>query len=242
MNKNALILITFTSLTILAIVGSILSMDWEQVELETGLSESALQQPLLAANLLLQQHNASLEKLERSNRSDFFNHKRFSLATNSTLIIDEGALSEYPNIAQAILTWLKGGGHLVYVLSPRREQLALADSPLLHEDLAVIDSETPARRRSFSVPSKANINILDEENNFDIYLSHQFSFENCPGTAIKEEETEATLICHFPVEQGHISYLPSIDLIASNNLQRLDHGQFVLWLLGNSDYMFSTLR
>ncbi len=238
MSRNNLILIIFVALVLLVIGGSILSIEWEKVEVETGLTSDASKQPLLAAQLLLKQYNASLEKLERSNSDDFYLNEKLSLATNSTLVMDEGALNEYPGIDKAILRWLKSGGHLVYILSPRRNQLILDNNSLMLESLTVLDSETPARRHSFVVPAAANVNIKNDQQNFDIYLTHQFTFDNCPGTAIKAHESELALICEVPVAQGHITYLPSIDLIATSNLHRLDHGQFLLWLLGNNEYMF----
>ncbi|WP_440876943.1 hypothetical protein [Thalassotalea sp. PLHSN55] len=237
MTKAKLIGSAAIGILVLLVVGTIFSIEWEKVELETGLSKEARNQPFLAANLLLEKYNASFTELNRTSGDEFFNNERITLTTNTTLIIDEGVINEIPRIGQAILQWVKRGGHLVYVLSPRREQLELSYNPLMLENLTVVDSETPVRRHGFLVPTTANVNINDNNQNFDIHLSHQFNFENCPYSAIKEAVSNITLICQASIEQGYITYMPSIDLIATNNLQRLDHGQFLLWLLGKNTYM-----
>ncbi len=121
MNKKHFIIGTLILAISVLIAYLTLVVKWEKVELEVGLSQAAKEEPLLAAKLLLEKHNISFTRLKSAD--SILQNNKITLNHNTSLMIDEAALLEHPQLEAAILEWVASGGHLIYVLSPQRSAL-----------------------------------------------------------------------------------------------------------------------
>ncbi|WP_426359104.1 hypothetical protein ACPUVO_02340 [Pseudocolwellia sp. HL-MZ19] len=234
MSKSKGFLIAGLAILVIAVVYLISIIEWNMVEEEIGLTREAEKEPLLAASLFLESYQKDLTTI--TTPESFFKDGTITLSKDSSLLIDEAALVEYDGIIPALVTWVKQGGHLVYTLSPRREQLDLEYNDVIAlSEITVIDAEEIAFRESVLETPVSNGMITDDDHSFSVHLAHRFTFENCAGLDIAKKDSEATLICEMGVNDGYITFLPSINAISNDGLRHLDHGEYLLWLIGKNN-------
>ena len=234
MNKSKGFLIVGLAILVLGIGYLISVIEWNMVDEEIGLTREAEQEPLLAARLFLESYQKDLTTITSS--ESFLKNKTITLSKDSSLLIDEAALVEYEGLIPALVTWVKQGGHLIYTLSPRREQLNLEYNDVIAlSEVSVLDAEEVAFRESVLDTPISNGVITTDEHSFSIHLAHRFTFENCTGLDISKKDSEATLICEMGVNEGYITFVPSINAISNDGLRHLDHGEYLLWLIGKNN-------
>ncbi len=210
---------------------------WEKIEQEIGLSKEAYADPLLAANLFMKKHNVSLSTLK--DQTDFMTSQKISLNQNGTLILDEAALNEYPNLEAALVDWVIAGGHLVYTLSPRRDLLELNNNALITQaEIQVVDSEFDSFRYDILFEPRHNIILKWHEDELKLNLPFSAFFEGCKGTAFHSIDENNVLICEQAMGKGFVTFIPSVFAISNSGLKHLDHGAFLLWLVGDSKHLF----
>jgi len=237
MNKSGLFLKVALSIIILGIGYLIYNIEWETVEEEVGLTRPAQLEPLLAATLFLENHQKTLATL--TTKASFLRSGEITLPKSSSLIIDEAALSEYKHLMPALITWIQKGGHLIYTLSSRREQLNLEHNAVITlTDVTVEEAELIARQESALITPTSNGNITEEDHSFSIYLAHRYTFGQCNGREILKKDSEDILICEESIGEGFITFVPSINAISNDGLRHLDHGEYLLWLTGANTQLF----
>lgn len=237
MNKKNLFLIFFSLCCFSIIALLLISIEWEEVEQEVGLTKKASVDPLLAARLFLEQKNIIFSTL--TEKEQFFINDKITLPANRSLIINEAVLNEYIHIESAILEWVKAGGHLIYVLSSRRDVLVLNENKLLTASgVSVTDAENSYRRYGFLEQPKANLELEIEDDTLALNLPHYYYFTGCEGESFQLKGSEATLLCELSLSQGFITFLPSLHQFSNSSLRHLDHGQFLLWLVGSKKGLF----
>ena len=169
-------------LVILLIAYITLVLQWEKIEIETGLSTKAKENPLLASKLLLAKNNISFVYL--SSPKSIFTQGKISLNTSTSLMVDEAALLEYPTLENALLDWVAKGGHLIYILSPQRSALNIDDNSTLLEQLSL---QVQSNEDLFYTPQqilsqpKANIFITDNNKTLSLYIPFTYFFDSCAG-------------------------------------------------------------
>ena len=211
----------------------VFSLEWEKVEQEVGLTKKANVDPLLASRLFLQKKNIIFSKLNEEDQ--FFINGKITFPTDRSLIIDEAVLNEYIHLESAILEWVEAGGHLVYLLSPRREMFGLNENQLLVKSgVGVIDAGDSSRKYGFLEQPEANLVLKNGDDILAINLPHQNYFTGCEAMSYQLKDTDSTLICELSFSQGFITFLPSIHPFSNSSLRHLDHGEFLLWLVGSN--------
>ncbi|XPF92917.1 hypothetical protein ACM9HF_12880 [Colwellia sp. RE-S-Sl-9] len=237
MNKTRVLLFSTLAIVVIALAYFISTVEWNMVEEEIGLTQEAGEEPLLAATLFLETYQKKLKKL--TTQESFLQAGDITLPKTSTLVIDEATLVEYEQLIPALVDWVKKGGHLVYTLSSRREQLKLENNAVIAlTPVTVKDAEFVANRKSILTTPKSNGIITEKEDSFSIYIAHRYTFENCSGVEVLQENTEEVLICEEGVDEGFITFVPSINAISNDGLRHLDHGEYLLWLIGSNDQLF----
>lgn len=251
MKPLKLLLIGLLVLFIVGIGFAIFSQDWKEVEKKVGLSEDAAKNPLLAAELLLKNYDKSVSRVTKT--EEFLVNKNLILEQNSSFIVDEAALFEHPHFVNALSDWVKAGGHLVYVLSPRRGQLNLDDNPFVKvAGLSVVEKDGGFGRQRLLLPVYPNLEMEYNQSSLQLYLPYKYSFSDCPGVSyekrrwnIKDKQFEEAkegeseqLICEVGYYQGFVTFIPSIDIISNRGLLHLDHGAFLMWLIGKNDSLY----
>lgn len=232
MKKQSLIIIIIGLFISLVLYG-LYSLEWEYIEKEVGLSEEAIAEPLLAAKTFLLTKDIYFQALEKEN--EFFKEGKITLAFNTTFIIDEAALVEYKNIENALINWVREGGHLVYLLSPRRDMLTIKDNAILTQaNVEVQPSHTVAWQHSVTSAPEANVKYVDENVKQDWYIPNSFYFTGCEGDAFHLIDTENAVICDLAMQNGFITFITSVHQISNASLRHLDHGEFLLWLTGDN--------
>lgn len=233
MKKKYLAIVAVVIFIIGAIGIALYSLEWEKKETEIGLSEEAKQNPLLAAEMFLANKQITLSKLLQE--SDFLVNKQITLSTNSTLIIDEAALIEYIGMEQAIIKWVKSGGHLVYLLSSRRDKLAINDNQILAlTNVTVHEAEKTVKPSIILEAKEGNLSYKKEHYSVEWYFPYSYYLEDCPGTALRLKNSENVIICDLGLDNGYITFIPSIHPISTAGLRYLDHGELLLWLVGDN--------
>lgn len=238
MSKSAW-LISIVGALFIAFVGfSLWSLEWEKTEIETGFSEEARKDPLIAAKRFLASKQVELKKL--TGQEDFIASRAITLDKNSSFIVDEAALSEYHHFEKALLQWVEAGGHLIYLMSPRRDSLEIANSLILQStNISIVPSENRAFRLNLFAKPDANIEFEQHENEYlTWYMPYQFAIENCQGEALKVKNSETTVICDQALGGGFITFMSSIHPISNDGLRHLDHGELLLWLVGENNYLW----
>lgn len=229
--KKQPIIITMVCLLIGLVIYGIYNLEWEYVEHEVGLSEEAMVEPLLAAKTFLLTKDINFQELEREN--DFFKEGKITLTHDTAFIIDEAALAEYKNIESALLNWVREGGHLVYLLSPRRDMLTIKENTILTQaNINVLSSEDVAWQHAVTSAPVANIEYIEDNIKQYWYIPYNFYFTNCEGEAFYLIETENTVLCDLAIQDGFITFITSVHQISNASLKYLDHGEFLLWLVG----------
>jgi hypothetical protein len=237
MNKSKSFIMAGLVVLVIGLGYLISIIEWNMVEEEVGLTREAEQDPLLAASLFLKSYQKDLSTLTTS--ESFLKNGSITLSKSSSLLIDEAALVEYDELIPALITWVKQGGHVIYTLSPRREQLGLEDNDLIAlSEVSVVDVEDVAFRKSIIDTPASNGVINTDEHTFSIYLAHRFVFENCTGLDIAKKESEEILICEMNINDGYITFVPSVNAISNDGLKHLDHGEYLLWLIGKNNKLF----
>ncbi len=263
MNKKHFIIGTLILAISVLIAYLTLVVKWEKVELEVGLSQAAKEEPLLAAKLLLEKHNISFTRLKSAD--SILQNNKITLNHNTSLMIDEAALLEHPQLEAAILEWVASGGHLIYVLSPQRSALNIDINTSLLDvlELAVQNNED-LYNPPYYILSKpqANTQLKEQQQTLSLYQPFTYSFSRCSGKShyliknkvvvdkskskddIVTENANADfdeniiLICDTNYQQGFITFLPSIYALSTQSLKHLDHGAFLLWLVGKNDHLY----
>ena len=233
MSKLAIIL----SIVVVLLVGligiSLYSLEWEYVEKEIGLSREANKEPLLASTLFLSAYDTQLSTL--ANESEFLISNEIILNTDSSLIIDEAVLAEYNNVEQALLAWVNKGGHLIYLLSPRRDTLPIGENSLLTQTAVSITEAKPIVY-PYSVVQEIEANVEYEGLQWNI--PHNYYFEGCEGTSFSLIKTDNVVVCDISLGNGFITFIPSIHPLSTHGLRHLDHGEFLLWLIGDNNQIW----
>jgi len=237
MSKSKILLIIGLAILVMGIGYLISIIEWKMVEQEIGLTRKAEQEPLLAASLFLKSHQKNITTI--TTPESFFENSTITLSKDSSLLIDEATLVEYDGIIPALVTWVKQGGHLIYTLSPRREQLRLEKNALLTlTGVIVINADETANRKSVLVIPKSNVVVTKNEHSFSMYLAHRYIFEDCNGLEILKKESDEILLCEENIDNGYITFVPSINAISNDGLRHLDHGEYLLWLIGKNNELF----
>ncbi|AWB68374.1 hypothetical protein C2869_19060 [Saccharobesus litoralis] len=242
------------------VIALLVFIDWEKKEIELGLNRDAAQNPMLAAELLLKKYDKTITRLSESQQ--FLLNKQITLSTSSSLILDEAALVEHPFIKPALSKWVQAGGHLIYVVSSRREQLTLGDNPFIETaEITLHEHEFGWQRQNVLAEPEANLHLPYKESSLALYLPYSYYFSNCAGsahtllptpdkTALEQQDEQkksapnedtapaAQLICEIGYDDGYVTFLPSIDIISNHGLRHLDHGAFLLWLIGDNSHLF----
>ncbi|MEI6895717.1 MAG: hypothetical protein V5789_14055 [Colwellia sp.] len=227
--KYLLLLILLFALSVMAYLS--FSAKWERVEQEIGLSEKARVNPLLAATLLLQEKGLTLNKLD--DVSQIFQAGKITLPTGYRLIIDEAVFTEIDLFEQAIVKWVKAGGHLIYVLSPRRNILYLDNNQLLTlSGVTIMEAKNPKRRTAVTESPTVNINLALDKYSLELSMPYSHYFTHCEGKLFQTLKQDLTLICEASIANGAITFIPSIHPISNSSLKHVDHGEFLLWLAG----------
>ncbi|TLU67221.1 hypothetical protein FE810_02765 [Thalassotalea litorea] len=237
MKTNGLIAILVLSLGLLG--AYIYSLDWIQEEVIVGLNDEARKDPLLAANLYLKSQDKKLTTL--ASQKDFIDHTRVKLIDESTLIINEISMLEYPNVDDYLLDWVRSGGHLVYEVSGTRVADEIDDNALLREagiQIVELEDFEPYQRLSIQNEPQANLTISLKSYDMSLAMFSRFRIRGCEGDAFSDEEYEDALICDFPYQGGYITFIANLDLIRNNGLIHLDHGQFLNWLTATNERVF----
>ncbi|KMT66982.1 hypothetical protein [Catenovulum maritimum] len=255
---SALVLILLSVIIFIA-----MSIKWEKVEQEIGLSSEAASSPLLVASELVKLKGKTLTTLD--SKYKLVENNQLQLPIQSSLILDEASLKEYESLDVRTLDWVTQGGHLIYVLSPRHEMLinALAN---FQQMTGVVPSlvDGNKRRNNILVTPTANLEIEYAKEKAKIYTPYQYQFEQCSGTKysvkipIKDEADEGTkpeqdsekdseqeqvnqditLICEMQYGEGYITFIPSIDPISNMGIKHLDHGAYLYWLIGSNQDLY----
>lgn len=240
MNKPTPLVVICSLLLICLVSYLYFFITWEKVEQEIGLSEKAQSQPLLAASLFLQKSGKTLKRLEES--TDVFQRGKIPISPNYSLMIDEAALTEINGLESALNNWVEAGGHLIYVLSPRRNALSLDEERALDDNhllttskVTVVEADTPSLRTSVIESPEANIQVESGELNLAVNMPYQHHFNDCEGKVFHTIDDELTLICEISIAEGFITFIPSIHSISNSSLLHLDHGEFLNWLVGAND-------
>lgn len=236
MSKKMLLLVSaLVALLASTILYLVFAVEWEKVEQEVGLSEVAQQDPLLAATTFLATKNIKLSTLNVL--ADVMIGHQITLANNSSIIVDEAALIEYKGLEKALLTWVKNGGHLVYLLSPRHN--SLTESALLSQaSIEVIPAkEGVGRYHIFSKPT-ANVEYTLNNETVKWRIPYQFYFKQCAGNEVSLKKTSRVVLCDLAFEHGFITFIPSLHPISNSGLKHLDHGEFLLWLVGKNQHVW----
>jgi hypothetical protein len=253
---------------------------WEKVEIETGLTSKAQENPLLASTLLLAKHNINFTYLSSVNT--IAKQHKITLHKHTSLMIDEATLLEYPWLTEALLEWVASGGHLIYVLSPQRNALKIDENSQFLEHFSMkASTDDSLFYQPVSLLSKpiANVFMTTKTEKLSLYIPFKSFFTHCPGRGYNlsryrpsplaqnndnpkkiankthnikktstqpvninaqqyQEATEVTLICDSPYQQGFITFLPSIHVLSTQSLKHLDHGAFLLWLIGKNNHLY----
>ncbi|WP_016955846.1 hypothetical protein [Catenovulum agarivorans] len=234
------------------------SIEWEEKTIETGLSRVAIEQPLLAASKLLKSREKALIQL--TSPVELIVDSKIKLAQSNSLILDEASFKEYPQLDSKVLNWVSQGGHLVLTLSRRHDMLKSATQNF-YQNTGIKVKEADDVYPNIHITSKAEANaqIKYGDEFAKIYLPFNHTVEDCVGEEIKlinkktdddtakndektAENNEAsqtpTLICEIGFGEGYITVIPSIQSISNMALRQLDHGIFLLWLIGKNDKLY----
>ena len=237
MSKTKFLLISLLLLSVSWLAYIAFSTGWEKVDQEVGLSNEARSKPLLAATLLLQKRGIELKRLKDA--SHIFKNGKIIIPTDYSLIMDEAVLTEIDAFESAIIRWVKAGGHLIYVLSPRRDALYLDNNQLLKiADLNVVKADTPQQRVGVTDKPEANINIALNAFTLELNMPYSHHFTDCKGTGFQSLALDLTLVCELSIYDGRITFIPSVHPISNSSLKHLDHGQFLYWLTDGKKGLF----
>lgn len=204
MKVNRIVVVIVVAIVALLAI-AVMSVEWQKIEQELGLSEQGIREPLLVAKTLLEQQDKELIELTQS--KSFYQNNRIILDTQTSLIIDEAALTEHEALDQASLNWVGQGGHLLYLLSPRRESANVTDNAILAtaSPMKVTDSNNPIYylnvKNSPDINVTINAMVLGERFDLQVALPHRQHFAFCPGTTIENHYPISTKVKQSKLEQ-----------------------------------------
>ncbi|WP_024610171.1 DUF4350 domain-containing protein [Pseudoalteromonas sp. TB64] len=234
MKRPVIVVIGVVVILIALVAKTLFSLNWQEQEVEVGFHPSVAKDSFTMAQRLLDRHEIS-----------WFKYKQFAAEADAgaltinegtKLIIDEAALSESYELNQQLLTWIRGGGELVYVLSSQRNVLGIDNSTLFQALGITINVKENEATLSFSTNTQPNKNTdlaLNSDNILTLKISEKYSIENCPAREVKND-AEQVVICDMNLGDGRVTVLPSLAPFTNNNLRYLDHGSLLLWLAGDA--------
>ncbi|QDP02318.1 DUF4350 domain-containing protein [Thalassotalea sp. PS06] len=217
----------------------IYSLDWKEQEVIVGFNSEAQKDPMLAARLFLESKGKSLTKLDAKDK--FIDDRGIMLVPDSTLIINENSILEYPSVDKYLLVWVREGGHLVYEVSPSRDSEQLQYNALLWEpEVGISHSEDPDFTNRLNIYNEPEANMTMSLENYPMSLALYSSFEitDCGGDAFSRDEKEGVVLCDLPWGDGYITYVTNLDMIKNHGLLHLDHGLFLDWLTASNERIF----
>ncbi|MBO9489458.1 hypothetical protein J7384_03690 [Endozoicomonas sp. G2_1] len=220
---------------------------WQKVEQEVGLTQKASREPLLASIELLKKYDKTIERLSSQEQKELV----IEDVRNGSIMISEATLLEHQQLAEKLLPWVESGGHLIYVLAKNRQQLNLDDNAILQAtQVEVSDQDYFGFSTWLNDEPSTNLILKSEQNELELYFSYHSVFSSCSGTSYYEqvtrsdeqvetkESTDLILLCELSYGDGFITFLPSIELISNYGLRHLDHGAFLLWLIGANNAIY----
>lgn len=214
-------------------LGAVLvTADWQKNEIETGFTKEVSEDAFTMAGRLLALYNSSFEKIKRQDIINF--DGELTIAENTVLVLDEGVLASSHELDSKLGDWVGAGGRLIYVLSSEREALGINESVFFNSlELSVIEHESGYDSYFYFSSSPPPDTVLSlEGSDIELTLGNQLYLESCVGDAYTNKNNQV-MVCDLSYGDGHVTVIPSFKQFTNEGLRVLDHGAFLVWLVGS---------